>query len=63
VIVLVFVYDGSLNGDWVAHFAANTPERRLRLLHVHDRSPSRTSPSASRASPTSAGCSVWPLCT
>lgn len=37
--MLVFAYDGSLNGDWVAHyavrFAANTPERRLRLLHVH----------------------------
>jgi hypothetical protein len=38
--VLVFAYDGSLNGDWVAHyavrFAANTPARRLRLVHVHD---------------------------
>ncbi|CAN5922780.1 hypothetical protein BH11MYX4_BH11MYX4_12910 [soil metagenome] len=36
--VLVFAYDGSLNGDWVAHyavrFAANTPARRLRLVHV-----------------------------
>ncbi|MGZ6275954.1 MAG: hypothetical protein ACXWMI_07570 [Syntrophales bacterium] len=39
-IVLVFMYDGSQNGDWVPHFAANTPERRLRLLHVHDGSPS-----------------------
>jgi len=41
--VLVFAYDGSLNGDWVAHyaarFAANTRERRLRLVHVHDGSP------------------------
>jgi nucleotide-binding universal stress UspA family protein len=41
--VLVFAYDGSLNGDWVAHyaarFAANAPERRLRLLHVHEASP------------------------
>ena len=38
--MLVFAYDGSLNGDWVAHyavrFAATTPERRLRLLHVSD---------------------------
>jgi hypothetical protein len=38
--VLVFAYDGSLNGDWVAHyaarFAANAPERRLRLVHVHE---------------------------
>jgi nucleotide-binding universal stress UspA family protein len=43
VTVLVFAYDGSLNGDWVAHyaarFAANTRERRLRLVHVHDGSP------------------------
>jgi len=41
--VLVFAYDGSLNGDWVAHyaarFAASTRERRLRLLHVHEGSP------------------------
>jgi nucleotide-binding universal stress UspA family protein len=33
-------YDGSLNGDWVARyavrFAAQAPERRLRLLHVHE---------------------------
>ena len=40
--MLVFAYDGSLNGDWVAHyaarFAANTPERRLRLVHVHEAS-------------------------
>ena len=38
--MLVCAYDGSLNGDWVAHyavrFAATTPERRLRLLHVYD---------------------------
>lgn len=38
--MLVFAYDGSLNGDWVAHyavrFALNTPPRRLRLVHVHD---------------------------
>jgi nucleotide-binding universal stress UspA family protein len=41
--VLVFAYDGSLNGDWVAHyavrFAANTPGRTLRLVHVRDGSP------------------------
>jgi len=41
--VLVFAYDGSLNGDWVAHyaarFAANAPARRLRLVHVHEPSP------------------------
>lgn len=38
--MLVFAYDGSLNGDWVAHyaarFAANAPERSLRLVHVHE---------------------------
>jgi len=41
--VLVFAYDGSLNGDWVAHyavrFAANTSDRKLRLVHVTDASP------------------------
>lgn len=41
--MLVCAYDGSLNGDWVAHyavrFAATTPERRLRLLHIHDGGP------------------------
>lgn len=41
--MLVFAYDGSLNGDWVAHyavrFAANTSARALRLLHVYDRTP------------------------
>lgn len=41
--MLVFAYDGSLNGDWVAHYAArfasNAAERRLRLVHVHDGSP------------------------
>ena len=35
-----FAYDGSLNGDWVAHYAVRfaqaTPARRLRLLHVRD---------------------------
>jgi nucleotide-binding universal stress UspA family protein len=38
--VLVLAYDGSLNGDWVSHyavrFAANTPTRTLRLVHVTD---------------------------
>ena len=38
--MLICAYDGSLNGDWVVHyavrFAATTPERRLRLLHVYD---------------------------
>ena len=41
--MLVFAYDGSLNGDWVAHyavrFAANTPARTLRLVHVADAPP------------------------
>jgi len=38
--VLVFAYDGSLNGDWVAHyavrFAVNTRRRLLRLVHVRE---------------------------
>jgi len=41
--MLVFAYDGSLNGDWVAHyavrFAANTSARTLRLVHIADASP------------------------
>ena len=41
--MLVFAYDGSLNGDWVAHyavrFAANTSSRKLRLIHIADVSP------------------------
>jgi nucleotide-binding universal stress UspA family protein len=41
--MLVFAYDGSLNGDWVAHyavrFAANTAARKLRLVHITDASP------------------------
>jgi nucleotide-binding universal stress UspA family protein len=36
--VLTFAYDGSLHGGWAAHyavrFAANTPDRTLRLVHV-----------------------------
>ncbi len=41
--MLVFAYDGSLNGDWVAHyavrFAANAAEKRLRLVLVHSGPP------------------------
>jgi nucleotide-binding universal stress UspA family protein len=41
--VLVFAYDGSLNGDWVAHyavrFAGNTATRALRLVHVLEAAP------------------------
>jgi len=41
--VLTFAYDGSLNGDWVAHYAvrlaANTMERRLRLVHILEGAP------------------------
>ena len=41
--MLVFAYDGSLNGDWVAHyavrFAANRSERKLRLVHLYEDSP------------------------
>jgi len=41
--VLVFAYDGSLNGDWVAHyavrFAANTSARELRLVHLSEDRP------------------------
>ena len=38
--VIVFAYDGSLNGDWVAHyavrFAANATPRTLRVVHVRE---------------------------
>lgn len=38
--MITFAYDGTLNGDWVAHYAtrlaANEPDRRLRLLHVRE---------------------------
>lgn len=41
--MLVFAYDGSLNGDWVAHyavrFARNATARALRLVHVHEAAP------------------------
>jgi nucleotide-binding universal stress UspA family protein len=37
---LAFAYDGSLNGDWVAHYAVrlatNALDRRLRLLHLRE---------------------------
>lgn len=42
--MLVFAYDGSLNGDWIAHyalrFARATLTRRLHLVHVFDQTPS-----------------------
>ncbi len=38
--MLIFAYDGSLNGDWVAHygvrFAVHTAARALRLVHVRE---------------------------
>lgn len=38
--MLVFAYDGSLNGDWIAHYAVRfalaSPARHLHLLHVHE---------------------------
>lgn len=41
--MVVLAYDGSLNGDWIAHyavrFAANQSARTLRLLHVYDVAP------------------------
>ncbi|GMV12702.1 MAG: universal stress protein [Polyangiaceae bacterium] len=41
--LLLFAYDGSLNGDWVAHyavrFAAASASKRLRLVHVHEGDP------------------------
>lgn len=41
--MLLFAYDGSLNGDWVAHyavrFAASSEEKTLRLVHVHEGEP------------------------
>ena len=57
---LVFAYDGSLNGDWVAHyairFAANTAARRLRLVHVYDDAPA--GPWADRLARIAAECAV-----
>ena len=44
--MITFAYDGTLNGDWVAHyatrFAANEPDRRLRLLHVREEAAAST---------------------
>lgn len=41
--MLIFAYDGSLHGDWVAHyalrFAASQAPRHLRLVHVTDAPP------------------------
>ncbi len=41
--MLHFAYDGSLNGDWVAHYgirlAAHHPEHALRVLHVREDKP------------------------
>ncbi len=41
--MLVFAYDASLHGDWVAHyairFAASGAPRQLRLVHVEDQPP------------------------
>jgi len=41
--MLVFAYDGSLNGDWIAHYAVRfalaTATRQLHLLHVYERAP------------------------
>lgn len=38
--MLYFAYDGSLNADWVSHYAirlaSHSPERRLELLHVDE---------------------------
>ncbi|BCU07550.1 universal stress protein [Allochromatium tepidum] len=35
-----FAYDGSINGDWVSHYAVQLagthPDRTLRLVHVRD---------------------------
>ena len=37
---VLFAYDGSINGDWVSHYAirlaAHDPERALTLVHVED---------------------------
>jgi nucleotide-binding universal stress UspA family protein len=38
--MLCFAYDGSINGDWVSHYAirlaAHHPSRTLRLIHIAD---------------------------
>jgi hypothetical protein len=60
--MLVFAYDGSLNGDWIAHYAVRfalasaTPQLRLRMcMNAHRR---RNSRAASRALPTNVARSV-----
>ncbi len=39
-IMFYFAYDGSINGDWVSHYAAQLaaahPQRTLNLVHVRD---------------------------
>lgn len=41
--MLLFAYDGSLNGDWVAHYAVGfaraSADKQLCLVHVHDGEP------------------------
>ena len=61
--MLVFAYDGTLNGDWVAHyavrFAANLRDRKLRLVHLYEElTRAAGCTSASRASPGSADSSA-----
>ena len=38
--MLYFTYDGSINGDWISHYAAQLaaahPRRKLNLVHVRD---------------------------
>src|SRR3990172_9214482 len=38
--MLYFAYDGSINGDWVSHYAirlaCHDTDRRLELIHVDD---------------------------
>jgi nucleotide-binding universal stress UspA family protein len=59
-VVLAFAYDGSLNGDWVAHyavrFASNTAARKLRLIHV--REPARAAHLSERLARIAAECAV-----
>jgi len=58
--VLIFAYDGSLNGDWVAHyavrFALHAPERRLRLIHLEE--PGRGEGARGRIARIEAECGV-----
>lgn len=38
--MIFFAYDGSVNGDWVSHYAAHLaarhPQKKLQLIHVRD---------------------------